>query len=200
MRLIGWLCLAWVAVAAGPEEALLGRWRTLNTTKGGIGAMYEFKAGGVVLVRPGAVVPGTWRIEGNEIVLPPTVEGGPELRQTVDLSQPGRLILRQGAQTAMDLSRVGKAPAGKPTVVGEWSGMRAMDGGQLEMRIFFYANGKSLFLLPFMTHQAKYGLTGGRMFLTLPDGKTTEGPWSVQGNVLSIPGVRANTSSKLGRY
>jgi hypothetical protein len=187
-------------MAAGPEEALLGRWRTMNTTKGGIGAMYEFKTGGVVLVRPGAIVPGTWRIEGNEIVLPPMVEGGPELRQTVDFSQPGRLILRQGANTAMDLSRVGKAPAGKPTVVGEWTGMRAMDGGQLEMRIFFYANGKSLFLLPFTTQQAKYGLTDGRMFLTLPDGKTTEGPWSLTGNVLTIPGVRAGTSSKLVRY
>lgn len=200
MRLFGLLCVSLSLLAAGSEEALLGRWRTVNTTKGGIGATYEFKPGGVVLVRPGAVVPGTWRIEGNEIVLPSLTEGGPELRQTLDFSQPGRLILRQGPNAAMDLSRVGKAPAGKPTVVGEWAGMRAMEGGQLEMRIFFYANGKSLFLLPFMTHQAKYGITDGRMFMTLPDGKTTEGPWSLSGNVLTIPGVRANSTSKLVRY
>lgn len=169
-------------------------------TKGGIGAMYEFKTGGVVLVRPGAIAPGTYKIEGNEIVLPPLMEGGPPNRQTIDLSQPGRLILHQGKNVAMDLTRVGKIPAGKQTVVGEWTGMREMEGQKLEMRIFFYAGGKTLFMLPFQTQQAKYQIANGRMTLLLPDGKAAEGPFTVSGNSLSIPSIRAGNSTKLTRY
>ncbi len=200
MRLLWTLCLALPLVAADPPAGLLGRWYTVVTTKDSIGAMYEFKPGGVVLIRPGAVVPGTFKLEGGDILLPPLVEGGPLNRQSLDFSQPGRLLLRQGDRISMDLSRVGKSPAGKPTVIGEWSGMRNMDGGKLEMRLIFYPNGKTLFLLPFSNNQAKYGVDKGRMYISLPDGKTSEGPFTLTGNSLSIPSVRAGASTKLARY
>lgn len=200
MRLIVLICVAGMMLAEDAPSGLLGRWRTVSTTKGGIGALYEFKTGGVVLVRPGAIVPGTYKIEGKEMVLPPLMEGGPPNRQMINLDQPGRLILYQGNNVAMDLSRVGKAPAGKPTVVGEWVGLREMDGQKLEMRIFFYAGGKSLFLLPFQTQQAKYQIANGRMTLLLPDGKAAEGPFGLSGGLLTIPSVRAGNSTKLTRY
>lgn len=200
MRLLWTLCLALPLVAADPPAGLLGRWYTVVTTKDSIGVMYEFKPGGVVLIRPGAVVPGTFKLEGGDILLPPLVEGGPLNRQSLDFSQPGRLLLRQGDRISMDLSRVGKSPAGKPTVIGEWSGMRNMDGGKLEMRLIFYPNGKTLFLLPFSNNQAKYGVDKGRMYISLPDGKTSEGPFTLTGNSLSIPSVRAGASTKLARY
>ena len=134
------------------------------------------------------------------MVLPPLLENGPPNRQTMDLTKPGRLILYQGKEVSMDLSRVGKQPPGKPTVTGEWVGMRMMDGQKLEMRIFFYPGGKSLFLLPFQTQQAKYSINNGRMTIELPDGKAAEGPFSLRGNALSIPSVRSGKATQLTRY
>lgn len=200
MRLFLLICGAGLMLAQNVPDALIGRWRTVAVTKGGIGAMYEFKTGGVVLVRPGAIVTGTYKIEGNEMVLPPLMEGGPPNRQTINLANPGRLILFQGKEVSMDLSRVGKQPPGKPTVIGEWVGLREMDGQKLEMRIFFFAGGKSLFLLPFQTQQAKYQIDKGRMTLLLPDGRAAEGPFTLGGGALTIPSVRSGKSTELTRY
>lgn len=200
MRLILFLCAAASLWSEDAPDALLGRWRTTVVTKAGIGAIYEFKTGGVVFIRPGAIVTGTYKIDGNEMVLPPLMENGPPNRQRIDLSQSGRLLLYQGKDVSMDLSRVGKQPAGKPTVVGEWVGMRTMDGQKLEMRIFFQNGGKSLFLLPFSTQQAKYKVASGRMTIELPDGKIAEGPFSIAGGTLSIPSIRAGKSTQLTRY
>lgn len=200
MRVLLLLGMAFLAVAQEPPAGLLNRWRTTAVAKGGLGAMFEFRSGGVVFIRPGAVVDGTYSVEGNEMVLPPLRENGPRNRQTIDLKQPGKLRLLQGQEVSMDLTRVGKAPAGNPSVVGEWVGMRRMDGQNLEMRIFFYANGKSLFLLPFSTGQAYYSIEAGKMKITLPDGKVSEGRFQLNGNSLQIPSVRSGSVTRLARY
>lgn len=189
-----------MAIAQDLPQGMLGRWRTVAANAKGVGAMYEFKTGGVVLIRPGAIAPGFYAMEGNEMVLPPLQAGAPPNRQLVDLSQPGRLQLIQGKEVSMDLSRVGKAPAGKTTVLGEWVGMKMTEGQNLEMRIFFYAGGKSLFLLPFQTQQAKYTVDKNQMRITLPDGKIYEGPFTVSGNSASVPSVHSGISTKLARY
>lgn len=181
-------------------DALLGRWRTTAITKAGIGALYEFKTGGIVFIRPSAIAPGNYTVEGSDILLPPLTEGGPPNRLTMVFKSPGQITFYKGKDISMELSRVGKNPAGKPTVQGEWVGMREMDGQKLEMRMFFYAGGKSMFLLPLQTQQAKYTISNGRMTLILPDGKTTEGPFTLSGGALTIPSVRAGTSTKLTRY
>ena len=200
MRVLLLLGIACVVTAQEPPAGLLNRWRTTVADKGGLGAIFEFRSGGVLFIRPGAVVDGGYSVEGSEIVLPPLRENGPPNRQTIDLKQPGKLRLLQGQQVSMDLTRVGKAPAGNPSIVGEWVGMRKMDGQNLEMQIFFYANGKSLFLLPFSTEQAYYIVEGARLKITLPDGKVSEGPFQLKGSSLQIPSVRSGTVTRLARY
>lgn len=200
MRLFLLFSIALTMLADEIPPALLGRWRTTVVTKGGLGAIYEFRTGGVVFIRPGAIVPGTYKLEGNDILLPPLVEGGPPNRQTMDFSKPGQITFYKGKDVAMELSRVGKTPPGKPTLIGEWVGMRQLDGQKLEMRMFFYTGGRSLFLLPFSTQQAKYEINKGRMTLLLPDGKSAEGPFSVAGNTASIPSIRSGNATKLTRY
>ncbi len=189
-----------MAIAQELPQAMLGRWRTVASNEKGVGAMYEFKTGGVVLIRPGAIAPGLYALEGNQMVLPALQAGAPPNRQLIDLSQPGRLRLMQGNQVSMDLSRVGKAPGGKPTVIGEWVGMKLTEGQNLEMRIFFYPGGKSLFLLPFQTQQAKYAVDKNQMRITLPDGKIYEGAFTVSGKSASVPSVHNGISTKLTRY
>jgi hypothetical protein len=200
MRLF--LLFSAVSMLFGQEvpDGLLGRWRTTVITKGGIGALYEFKTGGVVLIRPAAIAPGTYKLEGADILLPPLMEGGPPNRLTMIFESASRIKFYKGKDLSMELSRVGKAPAGKQTVQGEWVGTREMDGQKMEMRMFYYPGGRSMFLLPLQTQQAKYTISNGRMTLILPDGKTTEGPFTLSGGALSIPSIRAGNSTKLARY
>ena len=200
MRMFFVFCLAVVGMAEDLPQNLLGRYRTIASNAKGVGAMYEFKTGGVVLIRPGAIAPGLYEIAGSYMILPPLKAGGPVNKQLIDFSQPGRLRLLQGTEVSMDLSRVGKAPAGKPTVLGEWVGMKLMEGQNLEMRIFFYPGGKSLFLLPFQTQQGKYSVEKNIMRITLPDGKISEGPYKATGNELTVPSVHAGSSTRLAKY
>src|SRR5229473_5716400 len=62
---------------------IVGRWRSLETSKGGIGAMYGFHANGVVDFSPGAVVEMPWRIENDQLVLPSATVGGPEQKKSI---------------------------------------------------------------------------------------------------------------------
>jgi hypothetical protein len=193
------LCIA-SGFAQEVPKGLLGRWRTVEIAQNGMGAMYEFRPGGIALVSPGAIAPGKFTLEKDDILLPPLSVGGPANRQHVDLSRPGKLILSKDKQVAMDLTRVGKEPPGKPSIIGEWTGVKSMQGQTLEMRIYFYPDQSLLFLLPFQTQQVKYAISNNKMTITFPDGKVAQGPFSVSGNTISIPSIRAGVTSKLTRY
>jgi hypothetical protein len=73
------LLLAIVPLFAADDAStkLLGRWRSLETSKGGVGAMFEFRKDGVVDYSPGVVVEMKYRIEGDQLVLPPATVNGP---------------------------------------------------------------------------------------------------------------------------
>src|SRR5262249_2913570 len=92
---------------------LLGRWRSLETSKGGIGSMLTFHANGVVDFSPGAVVEMSYRIEGGELVLPPATTTGPEQRQHMEFSGDNqlRLTTKAGGESAtVNLTRNGSQP------------------------------------------------------------------------------------------
>ena len=70
--------------AQQPSSAsIVGRWRSLETSKGGIGAMFEFRSDGTVDFSPGAVVETQWRIENNQLILPSATTGGAEQKYTL---------------------------------------------------------------------------------------------------------------------
>jgi len=200
MRVLIFVLMVGGIFAQSPPPGLVGRWRTATPPTSGLGAIYEFQTGGVVKISPAAIAPGTYRIKGNEIILPPLQVGGTENAQTLDLSKPGRLRLLQGSTVSMDLTRVGQAPSGPPTVVGEWTGMQKSGGRMLQMKIFFYQNKASLFLLPVDTHQASYRIDKKIMFITMPDGKVVSGPFEIGQSLMSIPSVKAGKLTTLGRF
>src|SRR3974377_1991113 len=78
------VCLPAIAAQTPASSSVVGRWRSLATSHGGIGAIFEFHPDGVVDYSPGAVVESDYRIEGDEVVLPPATKTGPEQRQTVE--------------------------------------------------------------------------------------------------------------------
>jgi hypothetical protein len=80
------LFFALVLVNAQPPVNLAGRWRSVETSKGGIGAVYQFHADGTIDFSPGAIVDMPYRVEGDQLILPPGTTNGPEIKSTLTLS------------------------------------------------------------------------------------------------------------------
>jgi hypothetical protein len=176
--------------AAPPPQNLLGRWRSIETSKGGIGSMLTFHSNGVVDFSPGAVVEMTYRIEGSQLILPPATNTGPELRQQMEFGGANqlRLITKvDGHVATLNLTRKGAVADAANPILGEWVGNQEMEGQRMEAHYFFYPAGRALFLLPFLTKPGHFTIRGTNMHLELPNHPPAEGEFRVEGDVLSTP-------------
>jgi hypothetical protein len=178
---------------------LLGRWRSLETSKGGIGAMFEFRKDGVVDYSPGAVVEMKYRIEGDQLILPPATINGPEQKQTMEWSGNDKLRLKTGGGPGVELARAGQAPDVDHPILGEWTSSREMSGRTMQARHLFYPAGKGLLLLPFLKQSGSYSIRGESIRLELPGRDPVEGKFTVNSDVLTIPGPNSG-ESRFARY
>jgi hypothetical protein len=193
-----WLVLAaFVQLLAADESSskIVGRWRSLETSKGGIGAMFEYRGDGTVGFSPGAIVETSYRIEAGQLVFPAATKDGPEQRQAIVWLGDDRLRLE-----GMELARKGQRPDASNPIQGEWAGSREMDGRKLEIRHLFYPAGKSLLLIPFLTQQGSYSIMDGNIRIELPGRAAISGKYTVEGDVLTIPGPRGSGVSRFKRY
>jgi len=188
--------------AADDTSKLLGRWRSLETSKGGIGAMFEFRKDGVVDYSPGAVVEMKYRIEDDQLVLPPATVNGPEQRQSMAWSGNDKLRLKVSGDLWVELSRRGSAPDVKIPILGEWTSSGEMAGKRTESRYLFYPAGKALLLIPFLKQTGSYSIRGERgetIRLELSGRAPVEGKFTVAGDMLTIPGPNRG-ESRFARY
>ena len=199
MLLVCAVCLSAAAGQAAPSS-LIGRWRSLTTSQGGIGAMFEFHPDGVVDYSPGAVVESEYRIDGDELVLPPATKTGPEQRQTIEWLGDDHFRLKANDAAGDELSRKGARTDPKHPILGEWTGAREMAGQPVEVRWFFYANGKTLLLIPFLTQHGHYAINKQMIRVELPGRDAVEGKFEVQGDLLILPGQHGTGESRFSRY
>src|SRR5665213_418354 len=71
---------------ADSAASLLGRWRSVETSKGGIGAVYHVHPDGTVEFSPGAIVDMPYRVEGDQVIFPPGTTNGSETKFTLSWS------------------------------------------------------------------------------------------------------------------
>ncbi len=172
--------------ATTPPQQLLGRWRSMQTSKGGIGWMLLFRADGTFDLSPGAVVEMPYRTERDEIVFPPSTTDGPEERLKLQFT--GKDQLRLLGNPGEQLTRKGTAPHPKVPILGEWEGKRDMGGHQVEVHYIFYPNGKCLLLIPFVKKTLKYTIEGRNIRMELPNRAPCSGKFQIKDGVLTIPG------------
>jgi hypothetical protein len=194
MRIPGYTLVALVTLpglmADPAPQNLLGRWRSVETSKGGIGSMLTFHSNGTVDYSPGAVVEMTYRIEDGQLIFPAATTTGPEQRQQMEFHGENRLDLttKAGGESAtVNLTRKGAAPDAAHPILGEWVGSREMQGRQMEAHYLFYPAGKTLFLLPFLTQAGHFVIQGANMRLELPNHPAAEGRFRIEGDVLTTP-------------
>lgn len=192
------LLFALVVLANAQSPAnLTGRWRSVETSQGGIGAVYQFHADGTVDFSPGALVDTPYRVEGDQLILPPATAGGPETKSKLTVSGD---VLRLAVESHVsEYHRRGKVQDLRDPLLGEWLGSREMDGRQMIEQMFFYPGGKSLLVILFTTQHGIYSTTGGRLVATFGGRAGLSGPFDISEGVLSIHRGDGRVT-KLARY
>lgn len=183
--------------ATNAAASLIGRWRSVETSKGGIGAVYEFRADGTIDFSPGAIVDMPYRVEGDQLILPPATTTGPEMKSTI--TWPSSDVLRMSTQGQSETyQRQGKADA-RDRLLGEWLTSREMDGQRMPVQMFFYPTGKSLLVIRFTTQKGRYSVTNGRLVAQFGGRVGLDGTFEITNGVLSIHRSNGRVT-KLARY
>lgn len=182
---------------ANPAANLIGRWRSVETSQGGIGAVYQFNTDGTIDFSPGAIVDMPYRVEGDQLILPPDTTTGPEMKTT--LTWPSNDVLRMSTLGQSETyQRQGKADP-RDRLLGEWLTSREMDGQKMPTEIFFYPAGKSLLVIRFTTQKGRYSVTNGRLVGEFGGRVGLDGAFDFANGVLSIH-RRDGRVTKLARY
>jgi hypothetical protein len=126
-----WIAVLSLASALPAQEAqsIVGRWRSVETSHGGIGAIVDMP----------------YRLEGDQIVFPPSTTTGPEEKSKLEWS--GHDAFRMDD---IAYSRQGSAPSATHPLTGEWTGAFQMDGKNMERRFIFDNAGHCLMLIAFL--------------------------------------------------
>lgn len=191
-----WIAVLSLAFALPAQETqtITGRWRSVETSRGGIGAMYEFRADGTFSFSPGAIVDMPYRLEGGEIVFPPATTTGPEQKSKVEWN--GRDAFRMNS---IAYSRTGAAPDASQLLTGEWTGTEQMDGKKVERRFIFDGRGHCLMLIAFLTQNGIYTARGGNLMARIHGASALSGTFSYANGVLSIHRTNGRIT-KLKKY
>lgn len=139
--------------------ALTGRWRSVTTTKGGIGAVYDFQAGGRATYSSCALVEMPYQLEGDQLNI-----GGQPVG--VGWHPDGRLQLNFGQNHLEDYTRRGEASSAN-RLQGEWKGSRVMNGQRVPVTLQFRPGGQALLVMQLREYQGTYRATADGWTLAL---------------------------------
>jgi len=181
------------------SSGIVGRWYSLERSKGGIGEVCEFRSDGTVDYSIGAVVDMQWRIENNQLILPPATTDGPEQKYMLKWLGDNKLKLEtEGGVT--ELARVGDRSDPVNPIIGEWIENREMGGRNLKARYLFYARGEVLLLIPFAIQHGSYIISGSALHLKIPGLKKPEFRFELADNSLTLSDSEGGQESHYARY
>ena len=123
-------------------KKLIGVWESPDTTKGGLGAIYEFREDGGVMVGMGALVNMTYDPQD------------PKMQQL--MMPPGDKSLNDDGQP----QKIMDGPVGSPSYVGVWK-FRHYTGGFAFQRIT--ADGRIMLRVPFPMPWGRYEVKGKKL-------------------------------------
>jgi hypothetical protein len=183
------------------SASIVGRWRSLETSKGGLGSIIEFRSDGTVDFGIGAVVEMPWRIENNQLILPSETNGGAERKVSLKWLGDKKLSLVSEA-AVIELTRVGdRADTGNP-ILGEWIENREIAGRNLEAHYLFYPASKLLFIMPFVTEHGSYTISGSTLHIIklVPKPKSISDLFELSENLLTLSEPKGGPKDRFVRY
>jgi hypothetical protein len=189
------LCLWTYCAAAQEGSQIVGRWRSQQTSKGGIGAMYDFEADGTVRFSPGAIVPMQYRVEGDRLKFFPS-DG---IAYALSWNDDDHLRMTVNGAGSEDYTRLGVRPDPLNKLAGEWIGTREMGGQKVLAHWIFSDNSNAVLMIRFFTQTGNYTIQNGRLVAKFGEQVGLDGPISFYEGVLTINRSRGRVT-KLSRY
>jgi hypothetical protein len=171
----------------GEEQGskLLGKWRSVTTSKGGIGALLDFRPGGRFDYIPAAIVPGQYSVEEQRLTI--TDSNGEQTVMNIEAISTEALRLGMPKASSLDLKRVGRPEDPEHLLLGVWVTVHTMEGLPSRGYYYFRSDGTETFTVPFRTDQCLYAITGDRIRMTYPRQGSVEGAVRWEGDVLVLP-------------
>ena len=191
-------CAGVLRSADGARANLIGRWRSLETSRGGIGSMITFREGGALEFSPGAVVEVPYRIEGDQLILPGGKKDAAESREKIAWLGDDKLRLDVPPGPGIELTRAGERESATEPILGEWHGKSEMAGQEVDVLYFFQREGRCLLLIPFTRQTGKYSIDKGRIHMEWPNCPIPEAEFAVDGDVLIL--AADGRKSRYARY
>jgi len=184
------------------DNKLLGKWRSVETSKGGIGAILNFRTNRLFDYSPGAVIGGRYRVEESRVITSYD-NGEPETTMTIESLSAETLRLgapRDAGTTqragSVNLKRVGPPEDPNNLLVGSWVTVATMPGMPSHGYYYFRSDGTETLNIPFRTDRCTYSLAGDRIRLAVAAGSYVEGQVRWEGDVLILPWRRGEAKFK----
>jgi hypothetical protein len=193
MKTIGLLCLLAFSAAAQDASQLVGRWRSVETSKGGIGAMYDFGADGTVQFSPGAIVEQKYHLDGDRLSF--DTDGTIYSLVWNGTDHVGFSVKGQSENYA----RLGLQRDPQNPLLGEWTGPRDMGGQKVLVHWIFSDDGRALLMVRFLTQAGTYSIQSGRLMAMFGGQVGLDGPIRFADGVLAIHRSRGRVT-RLARY
>jgi len=151
---------------ARAEAKYVGRWRSVETSRGGIGGVFEFDMTGKVRYSSAALVEAVYQWQGSVLTWNGKAAG-------IGWHPDGRMQLNFGNGVIQDYTRVGAKAEG---IVGEWKGMKQMSEVRVPTTFVFREDGKSLMVVWLKTLVGKLNgnravLAGGKGYVVREEGE-----------------------------
>jgi hypothetical protein len=188
------LFLLYTFIAAAQDLTLVGRWRSVESSKGGIGAMYDFTADGTAHFSPGAIVPSQYYVEGDRLSFYPP-DGVPFTLSWTDDDH----MQMSANGVREDYTRHGNRRDPQNRLLGEWTGMRDMGGQKVLVHWTFNADSNAMLMIRFTTQTGTYSLQNGRLMMSIAGKTALDGTVTYADGVLSI-NRSGGRVTKLARY
>jgi len=178
------------------SRKLLGKWRSVETSKGGIGAILNFRTNSVFDYSPGAVISGRYSVEASRVVTTHD-NGDPETTMTIEslTAETLRLGAPEG-EGSLNLKRVGRPEDPNNLLVGSWVTVATMTGMPSHGYYYFRSDGTETFNIPFRTDRCAYSLAGDRIRFAVAAGSSVEGQVRWEGDILILPWRRGEAKFK----
>ena len=182
--------LLWSLLVAQPagQSPLVGRWDAETRSNGGLGIWFELADQGACQQTVGAMVDGTWSLEGEGLTLSIPNPSGPPLVQHASVSFEGPTLTQAFEGQPKRLMRWGPAPAA-PSIVGVWTYPHPAGGTAYEE---YTPDGRMLFRLPLKTTSCRWTVDADRLALTVGS-ESTKSRWRIAGETLTM---EAETGSR----
>jgi hypothetical protein len=148
------------------ESKLLGKWRSVTTSKGGIGALLDFRQGGKFEYIPAAIVAGRYSVEEQRLTI--RDPSGEPVVMNIEAMSTEALRLGMPKAGSLDLKPVSQLEDPEHLLLGVWVTVHTMEGLLNRGYYYFRSDGTETFTVPFRTDQCLYAITGDRIRMTYP--------------------------------